>query len=151
QDPSALLISPRMHELMASLRSSADLVIYDSHTSGTAAEVTALAAGADAILTVVHAGRTRRRALLATIDELRRSQRPILGAVLNLVSNNRWPSILGEPREPIPLVSLPPPPAPAPDFAGEPFTSPPTERPALGTLGERVASRSGLREMADPS
>jgi capsular exopolysaccharide synthesis family protein len=82
-NPSELLGSSRMAEVMDALRERFDIVFVDSPPSLVVTDPTVLATLADAVALVVRAGATRTGALRATVQELAQSGRPIMGAVLN--------------------------------------------------------------------
>jgi capsular exopolysaccharide synthesis family protein len=88
-NPSELLDSSRMRDLLDDVRARSDIVIIDSPPALEVADASILASAADAILLVVREGHTRSGDLIATVDELRRYGAPIVGALLNDSGSNR--------------------------------------------------------------
>jgi capsular exopolysaccharide synthesis family protein len=87
-DPTRLLASPQMHELMARLRKNFDLVVYDTPPLMGLADVSLIASKADAILLVASLGkRGSSEALKQTIERLQVAHLPVLGVVANRVKD----------------------------------------------------------------
>jgi succinoglycan biosynthesis transport protein ExoP len=82
-NPTELLGSRRMHELMASLCTQADFVILDSPPVTAVADASVLAAHADGTLLVVDAGRTRRGQAQRCRDALQAVGANVLGVIIN--------------------------------------------------------------------
>jgi succinoglycan biosynthesis transport protein ExoP len=82
-NPSELVGTTRVSELLASIVSFADLVIIDSPPLIPVTDALVLAGRVDGVLLVVGAGQTRRRHLGRATDLLQQAEAPILGAVLN--------------------------------------------------------------------
>ena len=82
-NPSELLSSARMRDLLEALRREADVVIMDSPPALMLTDATLLAALADGTILVAQAGRTRSAALRQAADGLSRATERLLGAVLN--------------------------------------------------------------------
>jgi succinoglycan biosynthesis transport protein ExoP len=82
-NPSELLSSTRMRDLVEALRKEADVVIMDSPPALILTDATLLAALADATILVAQAGRTRSAGLRQAVDGLSRATDNLLGAVLN--------------------------------------------------------------------
>lgn len=85
-NPSELLGSARMQELLDRLKGRFDVVLLDSPPALVVTDASVLATLVDGLVVVARAGRTRRGALRATIEELAQSARPIAGIVLNQVA-----------------------------------------------------------------
>jgi len=82
-NPSEILSSRRMSELLFALRSQFDLVIADSPPVLPVTDAVVLSAWVEATLLVVAAERTTRRTLAATLRVLGQADAPLIGAVLN--------------------------------------------------------------------
>jgi len=82
-NPSELLSSPRMRDLMEALRREVDVVVMDSPPALLVTDATLLAALADATILVAEAGHTRSAALRQAVDGLSRATDRLLGVVLN--------------------------------------------------------------------
>jgi len=81
-NPSELLSSQRAEELLANLRSSADIVLVDSPPLLPVTDASVLATRVDGVLLVVMAGTTTRRPLQRAVELLRQMKVPVVGAVL---------------------------------------------------------------------
>ena len=81
--PAELLSSKKMGELLERWRSEYDHVVIDTTPALFFADSMPLAAQADGVLVVVRAGRSRRKALLRTLDVLARSKARVLGVIVN--------------------------------------------------------------------
>ncbi|MDX2100201.1 MAG: polysaccharide biosynthesis tyrosine autokinase [Leptolyngbyaceae cyanobacterium bins.59] len=86
-DPTKLLASKKMHNLVEHLQSQFDLVIYDTPPLLGLADSSLLASRTSGIVLVVGLGRTDRSALMQALDGLRVSAVTILGIVANGVEN----------------------------------------------------------------
>ncbi len=93
-NPSELLASTRMRELVEALRGQADIVIVDSPPALMITDATLLAALVDGTIVVTEAGRTRSAALRHTVDGLSRATDGLLGVVLNKIGSRRTRSYL---------------------------------------------------------
>lgn len=82
-DPTRLLASVKMQQLMKDLEASFDLVIYDSPPLVGFADSLMLANNTDGCLIVVGLGRTERAALLESLDYLKLAGTSVLGLVAN--------------------------------------------------------------------
>jgi receptor protein-tyrosine kinase len=78
-----LLISARLRERFTELRSAFDFVIVDAPPMTRYADAIVLGKSADGVVLVVEAEATRKEAARTAVDNLRSSDIPILGAVLN--------------------------------------------------------------------
>ncbi len=81
-NPSELLGSLRMTELLRNLKSGADIVLVDSPPLLPVTDASVLAGRVDGVLLVVMAGTTTRRPLQRAVELLRQMQAPIVGVVL---------------------------------------------------------------------
>mgnify|MGYP002777786876 CR=1 FL=1 len=84
-DPTRLLASSRMRELMKDLEANFDLVIYDSPPIVGFADSVLLASNTDGCLLVVGLGHTEKAALQQALDYLKVANTPILGVIANSV------------------------------------------------------------------
>jgi capsular exopolysaccharide synthesis family protein len=85
-DPSSLLTSPRLKELLDSLKKRADVIIIDTPPELTAPDAGILASAADGTVLVVSAGSTGRNKALKTKENLiKRDEVNILGIAFNRV------------------------------------------------------------------
>jgi protein-tyrosine kinase len=82
-DSPHLLTSDRVKERFAELRAEFDFVIVDAPPLTLYSDAIAMGKMSDGIVLVVEAGSTHREAALAAAENLRSSNVPILGAVLN--------------------------------------------------------------------
>ncbi len=85
-NPSELLGSERMAEVIEQLKGHFDLIVFDSPPTLVVTDAAILASRVDGVLLVTDSGQTHRRAVERTADELRRAQASLLGAVLNRAS-----------------------------------------------------------------
>ncbi|MBW4488859.1 MAG: polysaccharide biosynthesis tyrosine autokinase [Trichocoleus desertorum ATA4-8-CV12] len=82
-DPTKLLSSKKMQNLMAELQESFDLVIYDTPPVLGLADSSILATYTDGIIMVVGLGKTDRSTLAMALDGLKIASTPVLGIVAN--------------------------------------------------------------------
>lgn len=82
-NPSEIMGTARMGEIINNLRASADFVILDSPPIVPVTDAVVLSSRVDAVMMVVQAGKTRRRHLAKSSDLLRQADAPVIGAVLN--------------------------------------------------------------------
>ena len=82
-DPTRILASKMMRELMEKLTDEFDLVIYDTPPLLGFADVYLFAAETDGLLLVVRLNHLKQTLLEQAMDELRRSKVPILGSLVN--------------------------------------------------------------------
>jgi capsular exopolysaccharide synthesis family protein len=85
-NPSELLGSQKMKDLMEELTQQADIVLYDSPPLLPVTDGAVLATRADAVLMVSESGRTRRGALKRALDSLGQVGVTVAGVALNRVS-----------------------------------------------------------------
>lgn len=83
--PEALLAQPRLGDIVASLRTMADYVIFDSPPVLEAADAGLIARNVDATVMVVNAGRSRSRDVDKALRVLAQADARPLGAVLNAI------------------------------------------------------------------
>lgn len=86
-DPTKLLSSRKMQNIMEQLRQEFDLVIYDTPPILGLADSNLLATHTAGIVLVVRIGKTDRSVLLQTLDQLKISRAAVLGMVINGVEN----------------------------------------------------------------
>ena len=82
------LIGPRLFSLLDEFTREYDLILLDSPPILGFAECLQMAAAADGVLIVTHAGHTRRRAAAEVISVLSRLRANIIGLVMNQVTRN---------------------------------------------------------------
>jgi capsular exopolysaccharide synthesis family protein len=87
-NPSELLASQRVEELMKQLSEQADIVIYDSPPATTVTDAAIIAQRVDAVIQVVWAGHTRINHVLRCKAVLEHVGATILGTVLNQVKTS---------------------------------------------------------------
>jgi protein-tyrosine kinase len=81
--PSELLTSRRMMQTLASLRSNADFVIFDTPPLASSSDALILASKLDGTMLVVEAGRLHPKDVRQTVSRLEEAKSRILGVVLN--------------------------------------------------------------------
>lgn len=84
-NPSELLSSRRMADLLTRLRTEYDTVVIDTAPLGSVADASILARQVDGALVVVDRTQVRRQQLAQTIDSLQKSGAAVLGIVLNRI------------------------------------------------------------------
>ncbi len=82
-DPTKLLASQKMKQIMATVECCFDLVIYDAPPTLGLADVSLVGQSTDGLMLVTRIGKTERPALRQTIETLRLAQIPLLGVVAN--------------------------------------------------------------------
>jgi polysaccharide biosynthesis transport protein len=82
-NPSEIMGTARMTDLITSLKKSADVVILDTPPLVPVTDAMVLSGRVDGVLVVVNAGKTRRRHLQRSAEYLDQADAPIIGAVLN--------------------------------------------------------------------
>lgn len=85
-NPSELLGSKRMSDLIAQLQSQCDIVIFDTPPVMSVADASALAGQVDGVLLVVDSGHTRRKMARLSYEALAGVGANVLGVVLNRVA-----------------------------------------------------------------
>jgi capsular exopolysaccharide synthesis family protein len=88
-NPSELLGSEAMRRLTEQLRTSYDIIIFDSPPTLAVTDATVLGASADAVILVLRAGETEEVAAQRSLEQLRRVQARVAGTVLNGVEKDR--------------------------------------------------------------
>ena len=88
-NPTALLRAPAFSRFDREARKTFDLVVYDTPPLSTGPDALLVAAKAEAVLLVVDAGRTRRAAVVRSIDQLSRASAKVSGLVVNRFSEDR--------------------------------------------------------------
>ncbi|MBC8255466.1 MAG: polysaccharide biosynthesis tyrosine autokinase [Ardenticatenia bacterium] len=88
-NPSELLGSQRMGQLIEHLEQQADLLIFDSPPTLAVTDAAVLAKQVDGVLLVIDAGTTREEVARRAIGELSKVGAPVLGVVLNKVPVRR--------------------------------------------------------------
>ena len=86
-NPSELLGSARMQEILERLKARFDVVLLDSPPALVVTDASVLATLADGLLIVTRARHTRTAQLRATVEELAQSGRPIAGIIINRVAS----------------------------------------------------------------
>jgi capsular exopolysaccharide synthesis family protein len=82
-NPSELLGSARMSQLVDKLEQDWDIILFDSPPIVAVTDASAISAEIDAIVLVVKAGHTERSAVDRALDTLRNVKAPLIGAILN--------------------------------------------------------------------
>ncbi len=82
-NPAELLGSERMKELVRTLQSEYDIVLIDGPPVVGFADSQLLARAVDGVLIVTSTGITQRKALQLTLEEIRKVQGRIIGAIVN--------------------------------------------------------------------
>ena len=88
-NPAQLLGSPAMRELLARLRTEAEIVILDCPPLNIVADAAVVGRQVDGVLLVVRLGATPFDSLVHTAEQLRAANIPVLGAVLNDIQFER--------------------------------------------------------------
>lgn len=89
ENTSELLGSPRMRDLLASLREQFDVIIIDSPPALAGTDAALLATQCDGTIVVVRAGKTDRRELTHTLEMLEGVGATLLGLLLNAFDTRR--------------------------------------------------------------
>jgi non-specific protein-tyrosine kinase len=84
-NPTEMLASHRMAELLRDLSEQADVVMIDGPPLMPVADAAALARMVDGVVLVIHSGKTRRGAARLAVESLRQVEANLIGAVLNAV------------------------------------------------------------------
>jgi tyrosine-protein kinase Etk/Wzc len=88
-NPSELLGSEAMQKLVAQLRGQYEMVVFDSPPILAVTDATVLGAASDAVILVLRAGETEEAAAQRALQQLRRVQARVAGAVLNGIERRR--------------------------------------------------------------
>jgi succinoglycan biosynthesis transport protein ExoP len=86
-NPTELLGSERMTQLLTSLKTSAEVIVLDSPPS-MVADAQILSAKVDGVILVVYPGHTQAAAAQATIEQMKRTGARLLGVVFNRIPQN---------------------------------------------------------------
>ncbi|MEO0769410.1 MAG: polysaccharide biosynthesis tyrosine autokinase [Cyanobacteria bacterium J06649_4] len=89
-DPTKLLASKKMQQLMGTFERCFDLVIYDAPPTTGLADVSLIGQRTDGLVLVARMAKTDRTVLKQTIETLRLAQIPTLGIVANGVRSNHY-------------------------------------------------------------
>lgn len=87
-DPTKLLASQKMQQLMGTFERCFDLVIYDAPPTTGLADVSLIGQRTDGLVLITRMGKTDRTVLTQTIETLKLAQIPTLGIVANGVKSN---------------------------------------------------------------
>ncbi|MEM7035228.1 MAG: polysaccharide biosynthesis tyrosine autokinase [Chloroflexota bacterium] len=88
-NPSELLETARMQELLTELSDLADIVLLDAPPVLAVTDAAILASRVDGVLLVIEAGKTRRDAIQRAIETLQEARVNIFGGILNQVNKNK--------------------------------------------------------------
>jgi capsular exopolysaccharide synthesis family protein len=88
-NPTTLLDSEALRELLARFREEYDIVVIDSPPTNIVTDAAVLGAMADGVILVARVGVTEAAALGSAIDQLRHVRAPLLGVVLNDIDFKR--------------------------------------------------------------
>lgn len=88
-NPSELLGSRRMKEIIIELAAVADVVIYDSPPAVLVPDAAILSKRVDGVVLIIEAGKTRRNIVQQGIFNLQQARANLYGAVLNRISSKR--------------------------------------------------------------
>jgi capsular exopolysaccharide synthesis family protein len=87
-NPTELLASNKMTEILERLKKVAEIVVIDSPPS-IVSDAVVLSAKVDGVIIVIHPGHTHSGAALALTEQLRRANARVLGVVLNQISRKQ--------------------------------------------------------------
>jgi polysaccharide biosynthesis transport protein len=94
-NPSEMLSSRRIGEILRTLASGFDYVIVDSAPLLPVTDSVALSRSVDGVIVVTQAGRTTKKQVTNALDQLQQVSAPLLGLVLNKAASGRRPSVYG--------------------------------------------------------
>ena len=94
-NPNLLLEGDRMDYLLQTLRKDFDYIIVDTPPMGLVSDGQSIAAKCDGCLLVVRAHETARKAAQSTVRKLNQANCPLLGVVLNRVSDKKSKRYIG--------------------------------------------------------
>jgi capsular exopolysaccharide synthesis family protein len=86
-NPSELLGSKKMSELIDSLENNWDIILLDSPPMVAVTDATIISREIDALILVVHSGKTDKHSFNRTINTLNAASAPLVGVVLNSVTS----------------------------------------------------------------
>ena len=121
-NPSELLASAAMTELLAAARSSYDVVVLDTSALLPVADGAVAASQADGVILLVRHGVTARDDVLRSVETLRAVNAPVLGAVLSRAPAGRSERLAARPGKAGPPAVLVDKSRPAADAATSPAT-----------------------------
>jgi len=84
-DPSELLQSDRLEEIIATCRKKFDFILIDTPPILPVSDAAIISRVCDGMVVVTHAGQTRRNQFMGVIDALKQVQGNILGVVINMI------------------------------------------------------------------
>lgn len=87
-NPTILLEGPKFGAMMKSFRDSYDYILVDTPPLGNVADALNIATHCDGTLLVVRSGETPRKLVKNSVEMLKRTDKPLLGMVLNRVDMN---------------------------------------------------------------
>ena len=82
-NPSILLENPRFAEMIAECKKRFGLILIDTPPLGSVADALNIATHCDGTVLVVHCGETPRKLVANSVQQLKRTETPLLGIVLN--------------------------------------------------------------------
>lgn len=82
-DPSGLLGSERMEEIITELKATAEMILFDSPPVLVFADAIALSRRMDGIIVVIQAGKSQRSAINQTLLDLQNANANVLGSIFN--------------------------------------------------------------------
>ena len=88
-NPSELLNSGKMKELMKKISEGFDIVLFDTPPVLAAIDAVVLSSMAESVLLVLHSGKTTNKAFTKTVSDLHKVKANIMGVVLNRVRMNQ--------------------------------------------------------------
>jgi capsular exopolysaccharide synthesis family protein len=88
-NPTGLIESERMRELIREMSAEFDRIIIDTPPVNAVTDAALLGSWADGVILIARAGVTERPALTYAVDQLRRVRAPLLGVVLNAIDFRR--------------------------------------------------------------
>lgn len=87
-NPTELLASEKMNNILEELKRSCEMVIVDS-APAIVADAQVLSAKVDGVLLIIQPGKTHRGAIHATLEQLRRAGANVIGVIFNRISASR--------------------------------------------------------------
>ena len=149
-NPSELLASAAMTELLATARSSYDVVLLDTSALLPVADGAVAASHADGVILLVRHGVTARDDVLRSVETLRAVDAPVLGAVLSRVPAGRSERLAARPGKAGPPAVLVDKSRPATDAATSPATDAATSPAAGATTPTAAFQRPSTADPTTP-
>lgn len=87
-NPTILLENPRFADMLASCRQRFGMILVDTPPIGSVADALNIATHCDGTVLVVRSGQTPRKVVNDSLQQLRRTEKPLLGVVLNRAEIN---------------------------------------------------------------